>query len=332
MAFAIGEAQSSSVSNQKYIGYGTFKIVAVNPEKEEYEKLFGRQVQDWKGYTGTLQDGTPYARMMFVLKDVRENSEMPLIQASYCLIRRPRKTQDGRTQVIDAYGNTAWVTDAQFAAQEVPLSKGGKPLSIIPPYQMTCTGQDRLIDFLKAWLYTPNSHKWDDVAQGFIARPAEELNRCCIGLEHVKDYWTGDFKEIKSILGMPGIGEHAIKAMLTVRENEFNGRQTWVQNVYDGKIVPSYGKYDWIEREFQRDLQQGRHQNERYVFQDAIPFMPQPMQQTQKQYASFAPQQAPAYNGPAYAAPAATMNYASPQDAGAAGAPDLSGDPSELPF
>lgn len=332
MAFSIGEAQSSSVSNTKYIGYGTFKIVAINPTKEEYEKLFNRQVQEWKGYNGALQDGTPYVRVVFVLKDVREGSEMPLIQTSYCLIRRPRKTQDGRTQVIDAYGNTAWVTDEQFANQEVPLSKSGRPLSIIPPYQMTCTGQDRLIDFLKAWLYTPNSHKWDDVAQSFVVKPAEELNKCCIGLDHMKDYWTGDVSEIKNILDTAAISEHTIKAMLTVRENEFNGRQTWVQNVYDGRVVPGFGKYDWIEREFQKDLQQGRHQNERYVFQDAIPFIPQPMQ-PQQQFTSFVPQQqpqAPAYNGPAYAAPAAVMNYATQPTAQPA--PDLSGDPNELPF
>ena len=55
--------------------------------------------------------------------------------------------------------------------------------------------------------------------------------------------------------------------------------------------------------------------------------------QPQQQFTPFVPQQqpqAPAYNGPAYAAPAAVMNYATQPTAQPA--PDLSGDPNELPF
>ena len=43
-------SQNSQVFN-KFIGYARFQVVAINPYQEEFEKLFNRKIENWKGYT-----------------------------------------------------------------------------------------------------------------------------------------------------------------------------------------------------------------------------------------------------------------------------------------
>lgn len=265
-------SQNSQVFN-KFIGYARFQVVAINPSQEEFEKLFNRKIENWKGYTSKKEDGTDTARILFVLKDTKPNSELPLIQMSFFLTRQSRKTQDQlKTQVIDKFGNTAWVTSTEYANQKIPMSNAGKPLGIIPPYIPCCMGQDKLVAFIKAWANVPNSLYWDDTTGSFVPKSNSELEACEVSLDHIKDYWTGDFSELTSMLkGKPeeSLIEHTITAMLIVTEKTINGKTVQVQDVYD-YVVPGWMSPKSIEKNFTRDHGRGRYAGAQYAFTDAF--------------------------------------------------------------
>lgn len=271
MAISIGE--SSVPVSQKYIGYGLFEVIAINPDQVTLETLLGRKIKDFKGYTSVADDGkTQRLRITFLLRDV-SLPEKPIIQYSVFLRRETRKNKDlTKTQVIDIYGNTAWVTDEQFKAKARPTYANGKEASIFTPYQACCAGYDKLIDFLKTWLYTPNSFKWDDEKKMFVPKPAEELERCVIDL-NIKDYWNGDVSELQELVKDSRVQSHTINALAYLRSSEYNGNQILIQDLF-WKMTPSFSTTTAIEKEWKRELTAGMHVNDRCAFQSLFKFDP----------------------------------------------------------
>lgn len=269
---SIGESQQPQARSDKYIGFGLFKVVAVNPSQMEYEELFHRHQENWKGYVSEDMNGVTQARVSFILQDVMENSDKPLFQASYFLRRQTRKSSDGlKTQVIDQYGNTAWVTDEEFKKQAVPKSKKGTPLSIIPPYRPCCDGEDKLISFIRAWMYVPNSFAW--TGEAMVPKDKSVLPNCLIQLDKIKDYWDGDFKELQDLMKTEAASTHTVNALLTIRESQFNGMPSFNQNVY-WMVTPGFSNTSPIVKEFTRDQQRGMHANERFAFDAMFKFTP----------------------------------------------------------
>ena len=274
--FKVGSNQQQQQIN-RYIGLGVFRVAAINPAQMEHESLTGRHTDQWKGYVGTDMNGNTQARVTFFLQNVDENAGTPLFQARYFLRRRTRKTVDGsKTQVIDQYGNTAWVTDNEFKSQAVPKSSQGKPLSIIPPYRPCCDGEDKLVSFLKAWLYTPNSFRWD--GEKMVRKDDNSLQECLIQLDKIKDYWEGDFSEIKNLMKMKELQDHSINALLTVKQGMYNNMPSYNQMVY-WMVTPHFSKADSIQRNYVREQQNGMHQTERVAFQPLFLFTPEIVKQ-----------------------------------------------------
>lgn len=271
MAISIGEA--SVPASQKYIGFGLFEVVAINPDQMTLEALLGRKLKDFKGYTGVTDDGkTQKLRVTFILRDV-SLPEKPIFQYSIFLRRETRKNRDAtKTQVIDIYGNTAWVTDDQFKAKARPTYANGKEASIFTPYQPCCTGYDKLVEFLRTWLYTPNSFRYNKEKNAFEPKPAEELEKCVIDL-NIKDYWNGDVSELQELVKDARVQSHTINALAYLRSSEYNGNQILIQDLF-WKMTPSFSTTTAIEKEWTREVNAGMHTNDRCAYQSLFKFDP----------------------------------------------------------
>lgn len=92
---SIGEIKQTQAQFDKYVGFGLFKVVAVNPSQMEYEELFKRHLENWKGYVSEDMNGVTTARVTFILQQVIEKEDKPLFQATYFLKRQTRKSLDG---------------------------------------------------------------------------------------------------------------------------------------------------------------------------------------------------------------------------------------------
>lgn len=270
----------ANATTTKWIGYANFNVIAVNPTKEEYEKLFYKQLDYWKGYISKDNNGVETVRVVFVLQNSDPQATMPLVNATFWLRRRARKNKDQtKTQVIDKYGNTAWVTDAEFQAQAVPIATSGKPLGIIPPYRPCCDGEDKIIEFLKALWYAKSPFKWNE-ATSTREKIEGDLSTYEFGLDNIKDYWNGDFSELKQAINDQSIADHTINAMLYLRKGEWNGNEVFRQEVFH-KVVPGYADFDRIQKEYVREQQAGMHATDRFAFQAAFIFTPDVQQPTQ---------------------------------------------------
>lgn len=306
---AIG-SNEPQVVEKKYVGYVTATVAAVNPDADRLYALLGHT---WEKavYTGKTSDGADFARVNFWLRPETELPMMPLAKLSVMLVRQGRKNSDGtKTQVIDKYGNTAWVTDDEFRAQAVPVYSNGKPATIIPPYQMACRGQERLVEAVKAWCNVPFSFKWDEERREFVRKDDEELKKCECELD-IKRLWSGDVSEIADLVDK--LSGYKVKALLTIRKYvDSKGAQRTAQSVYE-KIAPDWRGFDAIGREFQRDSQFGGNRDAVTLLVPAVEYTPDNIgaaygavaAQAAGQPADMPPFMAPAQQPQAQPAPAA---------------------------
>lgn len=267
---AIGSNEPRAVE-KKYVGYFTATVAAVNPDEDRLYALLGHT---WEkaSYTGKTADGVDFARVTFWLRPEEPMDGLPAARLSVMLTRQGRKNSLGtKTQVIDKYGNTAWVTDDEFRAQAVPTYGNGKPATIIPPYQMACRGQDRLVEIVKAWCNIPFSFTWDEGRREFVRKGDEELKKCECEFD-VKRLWSGDASELDGLVER--LSGYKVKALLTVRKYvDGKGQHRVAQSVYE-KIVPAWRKFDAIGGEFQRDSQSGGNRDTETLLIPAVEYTP----------------------------------------------------------
>lgn len=274
-----------------YAGYITATVAAVNPGADELSRLLGHEWEKAE-YTGKTQDGLDFARVNFWLRPEAGLPGLPpVIKLPVTLTRQGRKNSDGtKTQVVDKYGNTAWVSDEEFKAQAVPTYGNGKPASIIPPYQMACRGQDKLLDIIKAWCNIPFAFNWNPGGREFTRKSDAELKSCECELD-IKRLWSGDASEISGLVGK--LAEYKVKALLTVRSYTDNsGQRREAQGVY-GKIVPAWRSAESIGKEFIRDSQSGGNRDTMTLLVNAMEWTPENVAAVYAANAAAAPNMAP---------------------------------------
>lgn len=220
MAFAAGKASTDAVVFPKYMGIGTFQVVALNPTKAEAEKLYGRELEKEPEYTSVDEKtGVKQVRLDFIIKTIPEkNNGIELLsKISYFLKQQPRITLNGlKVQVINEYGEATWVTTQQLAAglSEIPE---GVASWFEGPYREAITGEEELTSFLKIYLNVPGkSFKKKDGTVVYLENPEDAKAR----LENINTYFSGNIKEISDIIKMQP--ENRIQLAIGVKTTDDN--------------------------------------------------------------------------------------------------------------
>ena len=69
MAFSKGkESSNGGVSFSRYVGVGSVKVLAVNPNMEEWNTITGGNMTKEPEYTGVTQDGIKTARITLLVQ------------------------------------------------------------------------------------------------------------------------------------------------------------------------------------------------------------------------------------------------------------------------
>lgn len=224
-------AAPASGNFARYYGLAPVRVIGVNPSKSEYEKLTGRQLKDEPVYIQqkTGKDGKPFTncRISVFVKTANPNDPELVSQIDFWLADHSLKSKDGKYKVIDTYGNTSWVTEQEYKQKAIPVGRNGKPLPITSNYTLMYSGQDRLIDFLKAYLGIPSSYMWDRDSNEWVLKQDELLKNCQCELDDVKKLFTGDFRELKEVFSVNK--DSLVKVLFGVRP--YDGK--YYQIVYD---------------------------------------------------------------------------------------------------
>lgn len=231
---AIGKTQESTETQKfkKYVGVGSSFVVAVNPTKKELDAIMGYESANEPEYLVDTDRGKE-ARITFVVKtdpNVCNGIEMAN-RIMFTLRNAPAYNQDEtKVQVIDKYGNVTW-TDVETAkAGSKILTKNGNPAKIADSYRMACVGEADLIGFLKAYLCVGDAFNYIN-GSWVLKDNAEDY---LFGLEHIKDYFTGDFSEIKEAIALQP--NNKVKLLYGVRTTD-EGRQFQTVATRNGMVL-----------------------------------------------------------------------------------------------
>ena len=215
----IGKTQESTEASQgfkRYIGVGSAYVVAVNPTKEELEKIEGREIVNMPDYVVDTEDGKE-ARVMFVVKtDPESNGGIEFTQrVTFTLRNEPDYNRDKTSvRVIDRFGNSARV-NVEDAKNGVKLASNLKIDQT--KYRMACRGEVDLVSFLKTYLCVPSSLNY--VNGTWTVKDNADAD-CLFGLDEIKKYFQGDFSEVKSAIKLQP--NNKIKLLFGVRTADDN--------------------------------------------------------------------------------------------------------------
>lgn len=251
MAFGQGQVSSEGGSIKRYIGVASVSVLAINPLKEELEKLYGRTLDNAPEYVGEVEVGDtkiPQVRLDFIVKADPDkyldanNQPLNFVNKVSLFIRRAYRYNKDNTkvQVIDKYGRTAWVTVEQAKNHEIPVYTSG-PANIDKDYRPAYIGEEELIKFLIAYLNIPSCQRY--INGEWVMNDADKLADSEAMLEHIEDYFKGDVSELRTIIGYQP--NNKLKVLFGVRNTD-DGRQH--QTVYTRMFlkngVNDYSKLD----------------------------------------------------------------------------------------
>lgn len=181
---------------KRYIGLAGCHVLAVNPKKAELDKLLGYETPSEPEYIKTDDRGA-MANVCFVVKtDPKTNNGIALTQQVFITLRpEPAYNKDKtKVQVIDQYGNSLWV-DAETAKAGGAI-EGHK----LDKYHIACVGECALVDFFKKYLGVGDAFDYKNGS--WVKKSEDQAADCLFSLEHLKDYFKGDFSELQEALAL----------------------------------------------------------------------------------------------------------------------------------
>lgn len=218
----VGKTKESTEAAEfkRYIGVGSTRVLAVNPSKQERDELLGYEIPQEPEYTGTDDNGQ-FARVSFIVAtDPAVNNGIDIKNILSFTLRPVQACNRDQTklQVIDDFGNSAWGPADDVKAKKQLLNANGTPLKIAPNYHIACRGEADLVAFLKAYLNVEDAF---DYANGTwsLKKNTEDY---VFKLEHIKNYFTGDFSEIKEAIKLQP--HNKVKLLYGVRTTD-EGKQ-----------------------------------------------------------------------------------------------------------
>lgn len=256
MALAGGKESKEELEIKRYIGVAPVYVLAVNPTKEQLSEIYGRDIEKDPEYV-TEKDGVKTARIDFILKtnETRCNDVKLITKMSFFIQDAFKYNKEQtKTMVIDLYGRTAWATKEELKDKSIPMYKSG-PANLDTNYRQCYDGEDLLTDFLKTYLQIPNVQKFDSKKNKWVMveTPADSEAR----LDHVADFFKGNFKELKDALNMQP--NNQVKVLIGVKTTNDN-RQ--FQDVFIQKVLHNNAtKYTALESALQEKKDNGAYPN-----------------------------------------------------------------------
>lgn len=264
----VGKTTESKEATEfkRYIGYGSSKVLAVNPKKAELDALMGYESQSDPEYTGTDDDGK-WARVTFIVKTDPDSCNGVEItnRLTFTLHNTPAYNKDHtKVQVVDDYGNTTWASVEDAKAGNKLMSSNGKELKIANKYRMACTGEADLVSFLKTYLCVDDAFNYVNGSWVLKNNASDYL----FSLEHIKDYFKGDFSEIKEAIALQP--NNKVKLLYGVRTTD-EGKQYQAIAARDRFFLRNSAgskAYERLEKELANVKQNGGWANTEYRVQE----------------------------------------------------------------
>ena len=255
MAFGKGKESTGSTGSSfvKHIGIGTFEIAAINPTAKELTELFGKPVDQEPVYV-TDKGDYKTARVCVYLRNVTGGATSNFVtQVNFFLDGQVKTSQSGNVKVVDKYGNCRWVSHEDFEKKNIPVDKNGNPLVIDKDYRACLGDEDLLVKMLRAYLVLDRPDEYVDGR--WVFKSQDKLKDLESSLEKTKDYFKGDFSELKEIVKLQP--NNKFQALLGIRTTD-EGKE------YQDVFRHWFGQY-WESNYKQLEYQLGQTKEYNYA-------------------------------------------------------------------
>lgn len=249
MAIAKGK-ESTNVEFKRYTGVAPCYIKGINPTKAELEKIYETTQEKDPEYLGEVEveeNGVktkcPNVRLTFLAKPDPEKIGVDIKPISVPLFLQKRfrfNANKTKVQVIDKYGRTAWVTIEEAKTHAIPMYSNG-PANLDKDYRPAYVGEEDLTNFLISYLNIPSVMKYNREEKKWYLVDNPEDSEC--RLDHIEDYFKGDFSELKGALNLQP--NNKVKILFGVRTDaEGKQYQTAYTKMFLKNSISDYSKLD----------------------------------------------------------------------------------------
>lgn len=269
MSFAAGNAADENLGSfKRYIGVSPVNVVALNPTKEELEKLLGTTLQKDIEYFSKDANGNNQIRLDFWVQiDPNWGKQLvvPPQKLSLFVSESVRVNKDKtKVQVIDKYGNTGWVTKEEFKEKIVPETSK----RLTNTYRECYSGEEKLIDFIKKWLNIPENSVYKNGVWEFIP----DMSKCEAEFKNIKALIKGDIKDLQSLVKK--YSDYKVKLCFGVKTTEDNKKY---QTIYTGLFLKhSSGNYDRFDAAINDEKLRGALANMEFSSEQLKPYEIEP--------------------------------------------------------
>jgi len=203
----------------KRVGLLEARVVAINPNEEEFLSVLGKTLkEDSKAteYLGKSKDGNTFLRIDVWLQDVKdvceEDKEVGKYKVTFFLENKERENKDfTKKQYINDVGTCTWAVDEDSLPSW--FAKGESRVAFI--------GEEDLYNFMRTWL-------------GEIDFKNEEATL----LMDWKKLMKGNVKELKDQIDGEWCSRFAALATIIVKEKE--GETKEYQGIFNKAFIPEY--------------------------------------------------------------------------------------------
>lgn len=266
----IGNYQKAVEFTERTLTIGKLKFtpVAVNPSKKELEDL-----KQNKGLNVYVPDQEPAYIGKFALDQAKPNETTDYFditiyirslafpdnidRLTYRVYNTGRKSQTGKFEVINAYGNTAWLEKANIDSKTAPAEMNWY---VMDGVKYLRRGEAPLVAFIRALRNLKN------VAQD---TPNKEQLRSVFSDDDIKKMLKGDFKNIKNII--LEVPEAAVTLVTGIRTNDDKKYQDYYRDLpLRSYITDSNRSDEWIIKQIADAQANSRYANTNFFLSSGI--------------------------------------------------------------
>lgn len=261
---SIGNTQTSKEAGEggfkRFVGVGSTFVRGVQPTKKEIDEFFGFESQAEPEYVKDTDNGKEVHITFLLQVDSSVHKDIDLkARAMFTLRQVPAYNRDQtKVQVIDLFGNYTWINVEDAKLGKAITMANGNPAKIDTKYRMACVGECDLVSFLKKYLCVPDAFNY---VNGIWVKKENADKECLFGLEHIKDYFKGDFSELKEALSLQP--NNKVKLIYGVRTND-EGKQYQAVCTRGDLILPNAASANALlraEKDLVNAKQNGAYQN-----------------------------------------------------------------------
>ena len=234
MAVAQNQAPVEQKEFKNYIGIANTKVVAINPNKAELEKLMGKTIEKDPVYFGESEINGEKVKTLFITFYLQPNPKKYLredgtpfkpVAKTFFINNTPYYNRDkSKVLIIDKYGRTAWATVEDAQNHIIPMYTNG-PAHIDKDYRMCYRGEEKLFEMgakqtlLRAWSNIQNFEYFNSNTQKYEESTTPDM--CIAYFDDMKKLFNGDFTELRQLVKQ--FSQFEFKAIYGLKET--NGRK-----------------------------------------------------------------------------------------------------------